>query len=90
MVELADGVVDEAPSDDGYNEEPPPANQAVVPVATPAASSSSAARWAQLAQLTEIEKRLKEEQRQTRLLRTALEQERTVRGARARAAGRVT
>ena len=40
MVELADGVVDEAPSNDGNNEEPPPANQAVVPVATPAASSS--------------------------------------------------
>ena len=84
MVELADGLVDEAPSDGGNNEEPPPANQAVVPVAMPAASSSSAARWAQLAQLTELEKRLKEEQRQTRLLRTTLEQERTARGARAK------
>ena len=49
MVELADVVVDEAPSDDGNNEEPPPANQAVVPVATLAASSSSVARRAQLA-----------------------------------------
>jgi hypothetical protein len=56
MVELADGVVDEASSDGGNNEEPRPANQAVVPVATPAASSSSAVRRAQLAQLTELEK----------------------------------
>ena len=31
MVELADGVVDEAPSDDGNNEDPPPANQVVAP-----------------------------------------------------------
>ena len=65
MVELADGVVDEAPSDDGNNEEPSPANQAVVPVAMPAASTSSAARRGQLAQLTELEKRLEEEQQQT-------------------------
>ena len=65
MVELADGVVDEASSDDGNNEEPLPAIQAVVPVATPAASAGSAARRAQLAQLTELEKRLEEEQRQT-------------------------
>jgi len=65
MIELVDGVVDEAPSDDGNNEEPPPANQEVVPVATPAASSISAARRAQLVQLTELEKRLEEEQRQT-------------------------
>ena len=60
-----------------------------MPVATSAASSSSAARRAQLAQLTELEKRLEEEQQQTRLLRTALEQECTARGARAQAAGRV-
>ena len=73
MVELADGVVDEAPSDDGNNEEPPPVNQVVAPPPNPAASSSSAARWAQLAQLTELEKRLEEERRQTRLLRTTLE-----------------
>ena len=57
MVELADGVVDEAPSDDGNNEEPPPANQVVAPPPNPAASSSSAARRAQLAQLTELEKK---------------------------------
>ena len=57
MIELVDGVVDEAPSDGGNNEEPPPANQAVVPVVMPAASSSSAARRAQLAQLTELEKK---------------------------------
>jgi len=89
MVELADGVVDEAPSDDGNNEEPPPANQVVVPPPNPAASSSSAARQAQLAQLTELEKRLEEERQQTRLLCSALEQERTARGAWAQAAGRV-
>ena len=63
MVELADGVVDEAPSDDGNNEEPPPANQVVAPPPNPAALSSSAARRAQLAQLTELEKRLEEERR---------------------------
>ena len=39
-LELADGVVDEAPSDDGNNEEPPLENQAVV-VATLVASSST-------------------------------------------------
>ena len=71
MVELADGVVDEAPSDDGNNEEPPPANQAAVPAANPAASAGSAARQAQLARLKELETRLDEEHRQTRLLRTA-------------------
>jgi len=89
MVELADGVVDEAPSDDGNNEEPPPANQVVASPPNPAASSSSMARRAQLAQLTELEKRLEEERRQTRLLRTLLEQERTARGARTQAVGRV-
>jgi len=82
MVELADGVVDEAPSDDGNNEEPPPANLVVAPPPNPAASSSSTARRAQLVQLAELEKRLEEERRQTRLLRTTLEQERTARGAR--------
>src|SRR6185437_2994687 len=54
-----------------------------------AASSSSTARRAQLAQLTELEKRLEEEHRQTRLLRTTLEQERTARCGRAWAAGHV-
>ena len=78
MVELADGVVDEAPSDDENNEEPPPANQVVAPPPNPAALSSSAARRAQLAQLTELEKRPEEERRQTRLLRTMLEQEHIV------------
>ena len=43
----------------------------------------------QLAQLTELEKRLEEDRQQTRLLRTTLEQERTARDARAQAAGRV-
>jgi hypothetical protein len=63
IVELADEVVEEAPSDDGNNEEPPPANQVVVPPPNTAASSSSTVRWAQLAQLTELEKRLEEERR---------------------------
>ena len=44
MVELADGTIDDAPSDDGNNEEPPPANQAVVPAANPVASAGSAVR----------------------------------------------
>ena len=73
MVELADGVVYEAPSDDGNNEEPPPANQVVPPPPNPAASSSSTAQQAQLAQIAELKKRLEEEHRQTRLLRTMLE-----------------
>ena len=64
-------------------------NLVVAPPPNPAASSSSMARRAQLAQLTELEKRLKEERRQTRLLRTTLEQECTSCGARAQAAGRV-
>ena len=63
MVELADGVVDEVPSDDGNNEEPPPANLVVAPPPNPAASSSSTTRWAQLVQLTELEKKLEEERR---------------------------
>ena len=88
MVELVDGAVDEAPSDDGNNEEPPPANLVVAPPPNPAASSCSMVRRAQLTQLTELEKRLKEENQQTRLLCTMLEQEHTARGARAQAAGR--
>ena len=44
MVELADGAIDDAPSDDGNNEGPPPANQAAVPAANPAASAGTAAR----------------------------------------------
>ena len=68
MVELVDGAVDEAPSDDGNIEEPPPANLVVAPPPNPTASSSSTERRAQLAQLTELEKRLEEERQQTRLL----------------------
>ena len=92
MVELADGAVQETSSNDGDRREhppanqvvaPPPANQGAVPPPNPAASSSSASRQAQLAQLTELEKKLEEERRQTQLLRTMLEQERAVRGARA-------
>jgi hypothetical protein len=43
-----------------------------------------------LAQLKELQAKLDEERRQTQKLRTALEQERTACGVRARAAGRVT
>jgi hypothetical protein len=89
MVELADGQIDDTPSDGKNGEENPPANQVVVPPANPAASTSSAARQAQLTQLKELEAKLDEERRQMRKLRTVLEQERTTRGARARAAGRV-
>ena len=49
MVELADGAVNEAPSDDGNYEEPPPANQVVLATANLAVSAGSAARQAQLA-----------------------------------------
>ena len=65
MAELADGAVEEASGDGGNNEEPPPPNQAVVPAATPAASSCSAVRQAQLAQLKELQAKLDEERRQT-------------------------
>ena len=74
MVELADGAVEEASSDNGNHREPPPANQVVAPPPVnqvvapppkPAASSSSTARRAQLAQLTELEKKLEEDRRQT-------------------------
>ena len=65
MVELADGAIDDAPSDGGNNEEPPQANQAVVPTANPAASAGSVARQAQLVQLTKLETRLDEERQQT-------------------------
>ena len=74
MVELADGAVDEAPSDDRSNEEPPPANQVVAPPPNPAASSSSAARQAQLAQLKELQAKLDEQRQRTQELRAALEQ----------------
>jgi hypothetical protein len=89
MVERADGQIDDASSDDGNGEANPQANQVVAPAANQAASSSLAARQAQLVQLQELEARLEEECRQTRKLRTALEQERTARGACAQAAGHV-
>ena len=89
MAELADGQIDDAPSDDGNDAVNPPANAVVVPAANLATSTRSAARQAQLAQLQELEAKLKEERRQTRLLRTTLEQECTSCGARAQAAGRV-
>src|SRR6185295_16842469 len=65
------------------------ANQPVVLPAAPSSSSSSAARQAQLAQLKELQAKLDEQCRQTQELRTALEQQRTARGAHAQAAGRV-
>ena len=71
MVELVDGHVDNTPTNGG----------------APHASSSSAARQAQLAQLKELEAKLDEDRQQACKLRTALEQERTARGAQAQAAG---
>jgi len=86
MVELGD-----------HNDDTPDggANDTAKLTATPAASrlaasSSSAVRQAQLAQLQELEAKLEEEHQQTQKLRVVLEQERTVRGAGARTAGRVT
>jgi hypothetical protein len=73
MVELADGQLNDVPSDDGNGEVDPSANQVVVPTAKPTASSSSAARQAQLVQLQELEAKLNEENRQMRRLRIALE-----------------
>jgi hypothetical protein len=48
-----------------------------------------AARQAQLAQLKELQAKLDEQRRQTQELRTALEQQRTARGAHAQAAARI-
>ena len=82
MVELVDGTIEEASSNDGDRREhppanqvvaPPPANQGAVPPPNPATLSSSASQQAQLAQHTELEKKLEEEHRQTRLLRSTLE-----------------
>ena len=56
--------------------------------AAPSSSSSSAARQAQL-QLKELQSKLDEQCRQTQELRTALEQQRTARGAHAQAAARI-
>jgi hypothetical protein len=98
IVELAEGQIDDAPSDDNDDAPSddnddmanPPANLAVVPAASrPAASASSVVRQAQLAQLQEFEGKLEEERRQTQRLRAALEQEHTGRCAGARAAGSV-
>ena len=92
MVQLADGQNDNAPGNDGDGGADAQANQPVVPAATPSSSSSSAAwqaQQAQLAQLKELQAKLVEQRRQTQELRTALEQQRTARGAHAQAAARV-
>ena len=88
MVQLADEQNDNAPSNHGDGGADAQANQSVVPPAAPS-SSSSAARQAQLAQLKELQAKLDEQRQQTQELRTALEQQRTARGAHAQAAGRV-
>ena len=89
MVQLADGQEDNAPGNDGNGGADAQANQPVVPAVTPSSSSSSAERQAQLAQLKELQAKLDEQRRQTQELRTALEQQRTARGAHAQAAVRV-
>jgi hypothetical protein len=70
MVELAEGQIDDAPSD-GANDA---ANPPVIFVAPRSATSASSAVWqAQLAQLQELEVKLEEERRQTQKLCTALD-----------------
>ena len=86
MAELAN---DNAPGSDGNGGADAQANQPMVPPTAPSSSSSSAARQAQLAQLKELQAKLDEQRRQTQELRTALDQQRTARGAHAHAAGRV-
>ena len=54
MVEMAVGAIDDAPSDDDNGEKNRPANPVVVPPTNPAASTSSAVRHAQLAELKEL------------------------------------
>ena len=88
MVDLADEQNDNAPSNGGDAGADTRAKQPVNPPAAPS-SSSSAARQAQLAQLNELQAKLDEQRRQTQELRAALEQQRTVPGAHAQAAGRV-
>ena len=88
MVDLADEQNDNAPSNDGDAGADARAKQPVNPPAAPS-SSSLAARQAQLAQLNELQAKLDEQRQQTQELRAALEQQRTVRGAHAQAAGRV-
>ena len=63
MAEIADEQNDNAPGNDGNGGADAPANQEVVPVATPASSSSSAARQAQLVQLKELQAKLDEQRR---------------------------
>ena len=88
MADLADEQDDNAPANDEDGGADVRAKQPVVPPAAPS-SSSSAARQAQLAQLKELQAKLDEQRQQTQELRAALEQQRTVPGAHARAAGRV-
>ena len=88
MADLADEQNDNAPSNDGDGGADALANPPVVPLAAPS-SSSSAARQAQLAQLNVLQAKLDEQRRQTQELRAALEQQRTVPGAHAQAAGRL-
>jgi len=89
MADFADEQNDNAPGDDGDGGPDAQANQPVMPPAAPFSSSSSAARQAQLAQLKELQAKLDEQRRQTQELRTALEKQRTARGAHAQAAARV-
>ena len=84
-----DRQIGDAPGNDGNGGADAQANQAMVLVATPSSSSGLAARQAHLAQLKKLQARLDEQRRQTQELRTALEQQRTVRGTQARAAGHV-
>ena len=88
MADLANEQYDNAPANDEDGGADVRAKQPAVPPAAPS-SSSSAARQAQLAQLNELQAKLDEQRRQTQELRAALEQQRTVPGAHARAAGRV-
>src|SRR6185312_2266255 len=88
IVDLADEQNNNAPINDGDAGADARAKQPANPPTAPS-SSSSAARQAQLAQLNELQAKLDEQHQQTQELRAALEQQRTVRGAYAQAAGRV-
>ena len=81
MADLADERNDNAPGDNGDGGVDAQANQPVVPPAAPSSSSGSVARQAQLAQLKELQAKLDEQHWQTQELCTALEQQRTARGA---------
>ena len=89
MVQLADKQDDNVPGDDGNGGADAQANQPAVLPAAPSSSSSSAVRQAQLAQHKELQAKLDEQRRQTQELCTALEQQRTARGAHVQAAARV-